>query len=219
MTMDLLSLYQKFCKLFPAGTVLFNEGDSGQEMYIIQSGLVQITRKVGTKETVLADLPAGEFFGEMAIINDKPRSATATAVEDSMMLVLDSMTFEAMIRGSSEIAVRIIKRLAGRLEQANRQIEMLLYKEPNHKVVCFLRQEAEISGIPDAAGTAIPISEDEIAERVGLGANEVRSVVDRLVRARLLARSDEGNQLVIFEMGRLQDFLEFLEMKERFGTS
>ncbi len=68
--MDLLSLYQKFCKLYPAGTVLFNEGDSGQEMYIIQSGLVQITRKVGTKDTVLADLPAGELFGEMALIND-----------------------------------------------------------------------------------------------------------------------------------------------------
>ena len=44
--MDLLSLYQKYCKLFPAGTVLFNEGDAGQDMYIIQSGAVRITRRI-----------------------------------------------------------------------------------------------------------------------------------------------------------------------------
>jgi CRP/FNR family transcriptional regulator, cyclic AMP receptor protein len=215
--MDLLSLYQKYCKLYPAGSILFREGDIGRDMYIIQSGKVQITRQVGGQEAVLAVLPAGEFFGEMAILNNCPRTATASVVEDSMMLVLDGMTFEAMIRGSSEIAVRFIKRLADRLGQANRQIEMLLYKEPNHKVVCFLRGEAATSGQPHAAGTAIKITEEELANRVGLAVDDVRQVIERLIRARLLARNDDGSGFIIFEVGRLQDFLDFLEMKERFS--
>ena len=78
------------------------------------------------REVHLATLPPGEFFGEMAIINKQPRSATATVIEEAQLLVLDARTFEAMIRGNAEIAIRMIKKLAARLAQANSQVEMLL---------------------------------------------------------------------------------------------
>jgi CRP/FNR family transcriptional regulator, cyclic AMP receptor protein len=216
--MDAMALYKKLGRVFPAGTVLFREGDLGGEMFIIQSGRVQISRRVGAQEAVLAVLPAGEFFGEMSIVNNRPRSATATVLEEATLLVIDARTFEAMIRGSTEIAMRMIKKLADRLDQADRQIEMLLYREPNHRVVHFLRGQAETYGMPHAAGTAIHITELGLAERVGLPIDEVRQVVDRLVRARLLARAEDGASLVVFEVGKLQEFLDFLEMKERFGA-
>ena len=213
-----MTLYKKFGRTFPAGTVLFREGDPGSDMYIIQSGRVQITRRVGAQEAVLAVLPAGEFFGEMSIISGRPRSATAKVVEAATLLVIDAKTFEAMIRGSAEIAVRMMKKLADRLEQADRQIEMLLYREPNHRVVHYLRSEAEARGKPHAAGTAVHVSEGLLAERVGLPPDEVRQVVDRLVRARLIARTEDGESVVVFEVGKLQEFLDFLDMKEKFGA-
>ncbi len=215
--MSLKPLLKKFGRSFPAGTVLFREGDEGSDMYIIQSGLVRITRRVGGQEVELAVLPAGEFFGEMAIVNNRPRSATATTVEESVLLVIDGQTFEAMIRGSAEIAVRMIKKLTARLEQADRQIEMLLYREPNHRLVYFLREEAQHSGLPHPAGIAVAMSEKQIADRVGLHLDEVRQVLNRLELARLISRSGDGSSLVVSEVGRLQDFLDFLEMKERFG--
>jgi CRP/FNR family transcriptional regulator, cyclic AMP receptor protein len=216
--MDASALYRKLGRIFSAGTVLFHEGDPGSEMFIIQSGRVQITRRVGAQEAVLAVLPAGEFFGEMSIVNNRPRSATATVLEEATLLVIDARTFEAMIRGSTEIAMRMIKKLADRLDQADRQIEMLLYREPNHRVVHFLRGQAETHGLPYATGTAIHITEPGLAERVGLPVEEVRQVVDRLVRARLIARAEDGASLVVFEVGKLQEFLDFLDLKERFGA-
>ena len=66
----------RFSREIPAGSVLFREGESGEEMYVIQAGHVRITKRVARGERVLATLGPGEFLGEMAILNEKPRSAT-----------------------------------------------------------------------------------------------------------------------------------------------
>src|SRR6516225_11769436 len=102
-------LFDRFGKGFPAGTPLFKDGEPGKEMYVIQSGKVRISKKVRDTEKVLAVLGPGEFFGEMSILNDKPRSANATVEEEAKLLVIDPKTFEAMIRGNAEIAIRMIK--------------------------------------------------------------------------------------------------------------
>ncbi|MBK7196453.1 MAG: cyclic nucleotide-binding domain-containing protein [Myxococcales bacterium] len=68
---------------------------------MIQAGTVEIRRRVGDSERVLAVLPPGEFFGEMALINARPRSATAVVRDDARLLVIESRTFEAMLRGRS----------------------------------------------------------------------------------------------------------------------
>lgn len=201
---------------FPAGTLLFRQGDFGSEMFVIQSGKVEISRRVGDRETVLAVLPAGEFFGEMSIINNAPRSANAKVVEDARLLVLDSATLDRMIRDNTEVAVRLIKKLAYRLEQSARQIELLMFRDPNSRVVHYLRQLAEDSGKPAASGVAVSITREGLAEHLGLSDDEVAVVVARLERARLLSRHGEDT-FVIAEMGKLQDFLDFVEMKERYG--
>src|SRR5262245_149505 len=116
------ALLAKIGRRYSAGVVLFHEGEPGREMFVVHSGRVELTRRMGDRNAHLAYVPAGEFFGEMAILNNRPRSATATVVEDAVLLVIDSRTFEGMLRARAEIAVRMIKALAGRLEQANRQI-------------------------------------------------------------------------------------------------
>src|SRR3954464_9017517 len=105
------ALFQRFGRDYPRGTTLFREGDPGKEMYVLQSGKVAISKKVRDVEKVLAILGPGEFFGEMAIISNKPRNASAAVEEEARVLVIDPRTFEAMIRGNSEIAVRMIKKL------------------------------------------------------------------------------------------------------------
>ena len=212
------SLYGRFGRTFPAGTVLFREGEAGDEMYVLQAGRVQLTRHIENEDKILAVLPPGEFFGEMAVINRRPRSATATALDDVSALVIDGRTFEAMIRGSTEVAVRLIKKLSGRLEQANQQIEILLMRDTNHRVVQLLRRLAETAGQPDAAGVRVDISAVEIADRAGITDGELADVLSRLAQARLVTPAPGGHGFVVAEPGRLEDFLEFVEMMERFGS-
>lgn len=214
-------LLERYARDYDVGTVLFREGDPGREMYVIQSGDVEISRMMGEKRQTLALLPPGEFFGEMAIINNRPRSATATVKKKARLLVIDGETFEAMLRGKTEIAVRMIKSMAERLERANQQIELLLLKNSNHRVVVCLRQLSDEYHVDGYPGVYIPIPYPELARRVALPADEVLDILQRLALARLVVHASEagidGDGYVVPEVGRLLEFLEFLELRDRFG--
>ena len=219
---------ERFARDFPAGSVLFEEGQPGDYMYVVQSGEVEIRRQVGETERVIAILPPGEFFGEMAILNGRPRSATAVVKTNARLLVIEGKTFEAMMRARPEIALRIIKALATRLESANQHIELLLLPTPNHRVVQCLRHMAEeqlqLAGTPATTGSAILVPKriEEVATRVGLPVHEVIEVIDRLRAARLVLMAEDagipGDGFIVPEVGRLLEFLEFLNLKDRFGA-
>jgi CRP/FNR family transcriptional regulator, cyclic AMP receptor protein len=219
---------EHFAQDFPAGSVLFEEGQPGDDMYVVLTGKVEIRRKVGETEHVLAVLGVGDFFGEMAILNARPRSATAVTLSTSRLLVVHGRMFEAMLRARPEIALRIIKALALRLENANQHTELLLLPTPNHKVVQCLRHMAEeqllLAGAQVTPGTAIlvPKRVEDIAVRVGLPVAEVIDVVERLRATRLVLFAEDagidGDGFIVPEVGRLLEFLEFLNLKDRFGV-
>lgn len=209
------ALFQRFGKEFPRGTVLFREGDPGKEMYVLQAGKIAISKHVRDVEKILAVLGPGEFFGEMAIISNKPRNATATVNEDARCLVIDPKTFEGMIRGNAEIAVRMIKKLAERLSEADAQIENLLLSDPNSRVVHQILQAVQTRGRPLEEGTEIDFVVREMPRTIGVGEPAIRSLLDRLARAGLIERS--GDRLTIYDTARLHDFLQYLEMKWKFG--
>ena len=210
-------LFQRFGREFPKGTVLFKEGEPGKEMYVVQSGKVNITKTVRDTEKVLATLGPGEFFGEMAILNNKPRSAGAVMAEDGQLLVIDPRTFETMIRGNVEIAVRLIKKLSDRLQETDDQIENLLMRDFNSRVVHFLLQQAGRRGKPVPQGTLVAMNLAELHSRMGLLAEEVSDAIQRTAKAKIIAVVPEG--VVIFDTNKTQKYLEFLEMKERFGDT
>src|SRR5205807_3286047 len=84
---------------FGAGEVIFREGDLGTEMYIISEGKVEILNRMGEEDRVLAVLEKGDFFGEMSVLEDLPRAATARALTDSRLLQINGSTFDQMLQG------------------------------------------------------------------------------------------------------------------------
>ncbi len=208
-------LYERFGREYPKGHILFREGDPGKVMYVIQSGSIRISKNVRDVEKTLVVLGAGEFFGEMSILNNKPRSASASIEEAAKLLTIDPKTFEAMVRGNAEIAIRLIKKLAQRLQDADEQIENLLLKDHNSRVVHFLSHIAHRQGKQVADGIAVELSVKDLASKIGLEPEPVNEVLNKLIRARLLKITESG--LVIQDVGKMREFLEFLEMKEKFG--
>jgi hypothetical protein len=106
----------------PAGQTLFREGDKGAEMYILESGNVEILRG----DAVLATLEPGDFFGEMAILEDQPRFATARAKTDLRVLKIERAAFADLLRANVEIAVRIMRKLAARQRRTEQRVQEAL---------------------------------------------------------------------------------------------
>jgi CRP-like cAMP-binding protein len=142
--------FAKFLTHFNKGHVLFHEGDDGEDMYIVQSGKVAIKKKLKEGEATLAVLEKGDFFGEMAILERLPRSATAEVVEDGDLIVIAGEIFGDMIKANPEIAVRMLRKQSIRLRETNKQLEQALKGAPASVAAAAAPQPAAAAG---TAGT------------------------------------------------------------------
>ncbi|MGZ5956942.1 MAG: Crp/Fnr family transcriptional regulator [Myxococcaceae bacterium] len=209
------TLFQRFGKEFPKGTVLFHEGEAGKEMFVLQAGRVVITKTVRDTVQILATLGPGEFFGEMALISNRPRNATATVDEPARVLVIDPKTFEGMIRGNSEIAVRMIKKLAERLDAADAQIETLLMADPGSRVVQQILHACQSRGRPMEEGVEIDFNVRELPTLTGVGEAGIRAELARMERSGLVERT--GDRLLVRDTARLADYLQLIALRWKFG--
>lgn len=113
---------------YAAGDIIFRQGDLGTEMYIIQEGQVEIIKHIGGESHVLSQLDKGDFFGEMAILENVARSADAMAKSDVRVLAINGSRFDEMLRKNPEVAVRIIRKYSQRLREANALLERMVGK-------------------------------------------------------------------------------------------
>ena len=216
-------LFARYGRDCAAGEVLFREGDVGDVMYVIREGVVRISKAGSDGQKRLADLGAGEFFGEMSILNDKPRNATAEVLEPAKLLVINARTFEQMVKSNAEVALRLIKKLALRLDSANELIEVLLHRDPKARVILGLARQVERAGEEREGGAMfVPMEREELATEVGVSLAESSEVLQRLCRLQIAEESvDELGRLgfLVHDARRLREFLEFLEMREKFGDA
>ncbi|MGE0639091.1 MAG: cyclic nucleotide-binding domain-containing protein [Thermoanaerobaculia bacterium] len=152
---------------FNAGDFVFREDDLGIEMYIVHEGRVEILKKLDTGERQLAVLEKGDFFGEMSILEDLPRAASARAVTDVKLLLINGTTFDQMLRSNPEIAVRMMRKLSRRLRETDRLLREALGAAPRTTVEEIPEPppapEAAVSGGPerlvhDKSGMVFPLS-------------------------------------------------------------
>ena len=204
-------LFSRFGKKIPANTVLFQEGDVGDNMFIIQSGRVKISKRIRGVEKTLATLEKGEFLGEMAILNDKPRSASAETLEECEMLVIDRKTFDALIRGNAEIAVRFIKRLADRLRETNDQMEALMIKDNTSRLVSILAKHVR----ERKATGEFTMTIEDLGGLAGIEAAQARSILEKLASVRI--GEVVGEKVHIRDQEQIDRLLRYLEMREIFG--
>ncbi len=129
---------QAFQRHFEDGEIIFEEGDEGLNLYVIQAGWVEITRSGVSGPRVIARLGPGDFFGEMSIVLGESRTARAVACGPTALLELDGETLEAMCVERPEIGIRMIQRLAMRLIGAERRLAALGLDELVGPLVRFL---------------------------------------------------------------------------------
>src|SRR5688572_12908824 len=105
------------------GQVIFHQGDDGDAMYLVESGLVKISAEsVDGQEAILTEVRPGETFGELALLDGAPRSATAMAVDDTLTLRLPRRTFDELLDNEVGFARRILEGLAHELRRATHHV-------------------------------------------------------------------------------------------------
>ena len=111
---------------FKAGDYIFKEKDLGQEMFIIQDGLVDVLKLYAGEEKQMERLEPGDFFGEMSILEKLPRPGSARAVTDCNLLRIDDSTFEDMLTDNPAIAIRMLRKMSRRLSKMQKDSETSL---------------------------------------------------------------------------------------------
>lgn len=184
-------LFSRFGQQVPAGTVIFKEGEEGDQMFIVQDGRVKVSRAIGGKEQMLAVLGKGDFFGEMALVTRERRTATVAALEAVRLLAFNQEGFLNMINKNPKIALNIIDKLCRRLAYANQHLRHLARKDARGLIAMNLRlgfQEA--GGALDRERTV-----EDFASKLELDPLQVRGVLEDFARGGIVRLAAEAIEL------------------------
>jgi CRP/FNR family cyclic AMP-dependent transcriptional regulator len=131
-------LFRRFGRIYRKGTYIFREGDEGRDMYFILEGHVRVEKQAGGLTKTLIELRQGDYFGEMAAIIEAPRSASALAVDDCSIAVIDSEIFSQLLRESRDISLLFLREFSHRLKRTNEALETLTKSRMKLMTALFL---------------------------------------------------------------------------------
>lgn len=152
-------------KVYPKGSVILFEDDPGDSLFIVRTGRVKVVL-VGEdgREVILGVLGVGEYFGELSLIDNQPRSAHVIAMEDSALLVLRREDFRRRVEASPSVAWSLLLELSRRLRRADGKIGGLVLLDVPGRIARLLLDFAEEGGTPTIQK---PLTHQTIAQMIG----------------------------------------------------
>lgn len=164
---------------YPRNSVILFEDDPGDALYIVSTGQVKVVL-IGEdgREVILSVLGDGDFFGEMSLIDDEPRSAHVIAMKDSQLLVLRRDDFQSRLEENPRIALKLLRVLVQRLRRADEKIGGLVLLDVNGRVAQLLLDLSEESGGPKITRR---LTHHTIAQMIGSSRETVSRAMRELV--------------------------------------
>ena len=180
---DVFAAFSRFAKTFPKGSVIFSEFESGDCFYLIQSGRVQLIKIVNGFEKNLDILQPSEIFGEMAILENSPRSATAIAYDDVKALEFNKANLEVLMMGNPAIAMKLLKTFVKRIYAQKRRFMILTVPDKMARVgdVFLMLDETQPNIDKTTDMRTFSISMEEIARWAGLPVETVEDEMHRFI--------------------------------------
>ena len=199
--------------VFKDGNMIFIEHEPGDELYIIQQGRVKITKVVDQSEVLLAVLQPGDIFGEMALLENKPRSASTMAHGNVTTLAINKANFETMVRAQPQLAVKLITLLSERIWTAYRQLANLLISDPVGRLYDMLLTLVQKQKIPIQAktGYTFEITPNELLTMLGFENNEGETYLMRVLEDKNFRLS--GGKIICSDLAELENQVLFIRKK------
>lgn len=181
-----LSAFERFAKKYAPGQVVISEFEPGDTFYLIQRGSVQLMKYVNGTEKNLDILKPGEFFGEMAILDNSPRSATCMAKTSVKCLEFSKENFESIVTGNAVLALNLLKLFCKRIYDQRRRFKILAIKDLQARIadVFILLDEMNPPNNPNERSRKFYVNTGDIAHWAGLSFEITHEEINRLVEKR-----------------------------------
>jgi len=194
--------FNKHVRSYGPGEIIFREMDTGNEMYVVIEGKVEISKSTSpTSSKTLIVLGKGDIFGEMAIVDKKKRSATATAVAPTRLLAIDEHLFDATLDKNPDFSRKMIRILSERLRRANTAIQNSLVANREHHVLGGLIQYTEEFGTSTFKGKRIDLEQFVrwASHHIGIGSKDIKPVLNDFLKRGILQPSAKSGADVLFK--------------------
>ncbi|MEE0134233.1 MAG: Crp/Fnr family transcriptional regulator [Treponema sp.] len=178
--------FERFVKTFERDSVIISEYEPGETFYLIQSGSIQLVKCVNGVRKNLDILHPGEFFGEMAILENSPRSATCVAIDKVEVLEFNKANFEALITGNPQMALILLKLFCKRIYDQKRRLKILLIAEPHARLASVFMMFDEMNPSANAGDRSrrFNLTISDLSHWSGLPGDVVRDEVNKFVEKR-----------------------------------
>ena len=182
------------------GNYIFLEDSEGEQCFFVAKGSVKVTRlsKDG-REVILTMLNAGDFFGEMSLLDGESRSANVIALEETEVLTLNREDFLVVLHDYPTIAIQLVKEMAGRLRKSDRQIASLSLSDAEKRITMCIIRFADDQGVIKNGKVNIPKTpiQQDIANMAGTSRETVSRALSILEKENLIERN--GRELIILD--------------------
>jgi CRP/FNR family cyclic AMP-dependent transcriptional regulator len=207
-----LSMFNRFSKNFRKGDIIFCEYEPGDTFYLIQSGRVQIVRIIGDLEKNIDILNPSEMFGEMAILEEAPRSATAIALDDVKALEFNRENFEVLMMGNPQIAMKLLKLFVKRIYDQKRRFMILTLDDVEAKVadVFLMLAESQSIDIATMDNMEFKTTVDDMSHWAGIPPGQCREVLNHFVAQRKIELFPD--RIVV---KNINDFVRFVNTRRK----
>ena len=211
---DVFAAFSRFAKIFPKGSVIFSEFEPGDCFYLIQSGRVQLIKIVNGFEKNLDILQPSEIFGEMAILENSPRSATAIAYDDVKALEFNKANFEVLMMGNPAIAMKLLKTFVKRIFAQKRRFMVLTVPDRLARIgdVFLMLDETQPTLDRSTEMRSFTITIEEVARWAGLSSEAVEDEMRRYIDQGKMEVYDD--RIVIKNITELSRFVNARRSKE-----
>ena len=208
----------EFNRTYLKDTMLFAEGEPGNELFIIQKGSVKIAKIVDNNEVLLAVLKAGDIFGEMALLEAKPRAASAAAYEDCQVLAVNRANFERMITSQPQLIARLTTLLADRIWFIYKQLANTLFSDPVGRMYDALLIQLEKNRVPtDSKETyTFDFGPRELANMVALPPKDANLILRKMLEnKKILIEKDKILTTSVGEIVKQTEFYRKMQKIEK----
>jgi CRP-like cAMP-binding protein len=209
----------EFNRVYPKDTMIFSEGQPGNELYIIQKGSVKISKIVDDKEVLLAMLKPGDIFGEMALLDNKARSASADAYEDTELLVVNRANFQQMITKQPQLITRLTTLLADRIWLIYKQLANTTMETLTGRLYDAILIQLEKSRVPIREGQShqLTFGVQELLKMIGVSPSEGNSALKELLKDTNIKVSD--NKILIQDTMSIEKQVKFYRKMDKLNQS